>query len=179
MRYPTFGVIFISLDAPNPAPKYPTSNSLGQDMVHGRIWFRKKAGHFLKKSAPPKLLIQLFSRDRGRHDLFCASLCACRCHGASDRGPDRGHGPNHGRVRNARADRSVASVIVALSIMWNDPDCANIRRTRPVASVPVIMTVRRIPVAGDPHVLVIFRIGAWRANGDHLGWRRCADLNSD
>ena len=73
----------------------------------------------------------------------------------------------------------VTSVVVALSIMWNDPDCANIRRTRPVASVPVIMTVRRIPVAGDPHVLVIFRIGAWRANGDHLGWRRCADLNSD
>ena len=73
----------------------------------------------------------------------------------------------------------VTSVVVALSIMWNDPDCANIRRTRPVASVPVIMTVRRIPVAGDPHVLVIFRIRAWRANGHHLGWRRCADLNSD
>jgi hypothetical protein len=47
--YPTFGAIFISLDAPNPAPKYPTSNSLGQDMVHGRICFRKKAGHFFEK----------------------------------------------------------------------------------------------------------------------------------
>src|SRR6516162_4255394 len=73
----------------------------------------------------------------------------------------------------------VAGVVAALSIMWNDPDCANIGRTRPVASVPVIMTVRRIPVAVDPHELVIFRIGARWANGDHLGWRRCADLNSD
>src|SRR5215475_1750693 len=73
----------------------------------------------------------------------------------------------------------VASVIAALSIVWNDPDRANVRRTRPVASVPVIMTVRRIPVAVDPNELVIFRIGAWRANGDHSGLRRCADLNSD
>ena len=74
-------------------------------MVHGRICFREKAGHFLKKSAPPKL-IQLFSRDRGRHDLFCTSLCACRCLGASDCGPDRGHGPSHGRARTAHVDRS-------------------------------------------------------------------------
>src|SRR5215471_9041926 len=73
----------------------------------------------------------------------------------------------------------VASVVAALFIVRNDPDRANIRRTRPVASVPVIMTVCRIPVAVDPHELVIFRIGAWRANGDHSGWGWCADLNSD
>src|SRR5215467_4324359 len=73
----------------------------------------------------------------------------------------------------------VATVVAALFIVWNDPDRANIRRTRPVASVPVIMTVYRIPVAVDPHELVIFRIGAWRANGDHSRWGRCADLNSD
>src|SRR5215475_3877689 len=70
-----------------------------------KICFKKKAGHFLKKNAPPKL-IQFFSRDRGRHDLFCTSLCACRCLRASDRGPDRGHGPSDGRARNAPADLS-------------------------------------------------------------------------
>src|SRR5215471_11087483 len=73
----------------------------------------------------------------------------------------------------------VATVVAALFIVWGDPDRANIRRTRPVASMPVIMTVHRIPVAVDPHVLVIFRIGAWRANGHHSGRRRCANLNSD
>src|SRR5262245_25972796 len=72
----------------------------------------------------------------------------------------------------------VANVVAALFIVRNDPDRAKIRRTRPVASVPVIVTVRRIPVAVDPHELVIFRFGAWRANGDHSGWRRCADLNA-
>ena len=35
----------------------------------------------------------------------------------------------------------IATVVAALSIVWNDPDRANIRRTRPVASVPVIVTV--------------------------------------
>src|SRR5215472_18223706 len=73
----------------------------------------------------------------------------------------------------------VATVVVALFIVRGDPDRANIRRTRPVASVPVIMTFHRIPVAVDPHELVIFRIGAWRANGDHSRWGRCANLNSD
>src|SRR5215475_12886448 len=73
----------------------------------------------------------------------------------------------------------VTAVVAGFSIVWKDPDRANIRRTRPVASVPVIMTVRRIPVAVDPHEFLIFRIGAWRANGDHSGWGRCADLNSD
>src|SRR5215469_16415345 len=47
-----------------------------------------------------------FSRDRGPHELFCTSLCACRCPGASDPGPGRGHGPSHGHARHARADRS-------------------------------------------------------------------------
>src|SRR5215469_6359065 len=47
-----------------------------------------------------------FSRDRGPHELFCTSLCACRCPGASDPGPGRGHGPSHGHVRAVRADRS-------------------------------------------------------------------------
>src|SRR6516162_8477378 len=115
---------------------------------------------FLKKSGPPRLS-QSFSRDPGRHDLFCTSLCACRCLRASDRGPDRGHGPSDDCARNARAH------------------LANIRRTRPVAPVPVIMTARRIPVAVDPHELFIFRIGAWRANGDRSRWGRCTDLNSD
>src|SRR5215470_17640736 len=64
----------------------------------------------------------------------------------------------------------VATVVAALFIVWGDPDRANIRRTRPVASMPV---------AVDPHVLVIFRIGAWRTNGDHSRRGRCADLNSD
>jgi hypothetical protein len=60
----------------------------------------------------------------------------------------------------------VATVVAALFIVRNDPDRALIRRKRPVASVPVIMTLHRIPVAIDPHVLVfIFGIGAWRANG--------------
>src|SRR5215470_3255758 len=54
----------------------------------------------------------------------------------------------------------VATVVAALFIVWKDPDRAYIRWTRPVASVPVIMSVRRIPVTVDPHVLVIFRIGA-------------------
>src|SRR5215469_1004989 len=73
----------------------------------------------------------------------------------------------------------VATVVAALFIVWNNPDRANIRRTRPVASVPGIMTVHRIPVAVDPRVLAISRIGAWRTSGDHsrCGW--CADLNSD
>src|SRR5262249_43250082 len=73
----------------------------------------------------------------------------------------------------------VATVVAALCILWNDPDHAHICRTRPVAAVPVIRTLRRIPVAVDPHELVIFRCGAWRANGDRSGWRRCADLNSN
>src|SRR5215472_7928901 len=73
----------------------------------------------------------------------------------------------------------VATVVAALFIVWNDPDRTDIRRTRPVASVPIIMTVHRIPVAVDPHELVIFRIGAWRANGHYSRWGRCADLNSD
>ena len=73
----------------------------------------------------------------------------------------------------------VATVVAVFFIVWDDPDRTNIRRTRPVASMPVIMTLHRIPVAVDPHVLVTFRIGAWGANGDH-SWRwRCADLNSD
>ena len=72
-----------------------------------------------------------------------------------------------------------ATVVAALFIVWNDPDRANIRWTRPVASMPVIMTFHRIPVTVDPHELVIFRIGAWRANGDHSRCGRCADLNSD
>ena len=58
-----------------------------------KICFKKEAGHLLKKSGPPRLS-QSFSRDPGRHDLFCTSLCACRCLRASDRGPDRGHGPS-------------------------------------------------------------------------------------
>src|SRR6516165_5949405 len=72
----------------------------------------------------------------------------------------------------------VAAVVVAFCIVWNDPDCANIRRTRPIASVPVIMALHRIPVALDPHEPAIFRIGAWRVNGDHLGCRWRADLDS-
>src|SRR5213593_429297 len=60
----------------------------------------------------------------------------------------------------------VAAVVAAPFIGWNDPDRANIGRTRPVASVPGIMTVLRIPVALDPRVL-IFWAGALRANGDH------------
>ena len=60
----------------------------------------------------------------------------------------------------------VATVVAALFIVGSDPDRALIRRTGPVASVPVIMTLHRIPVAIDPRVLVfIFGIGAWRANG--------------
>ena len=60
----------------------------------------------------------------------------------------------------------VATVVAAVFIVWNDPDRANVRRTRPVAAVPVIVTFHRIPVAVDPRVLVfIFGIGAWRANG--------------
>src|SRR6516165_8126444 len=47
-----------------------------------------------------------FSRDRGRHELFCTSLCACRCLGASDPGPGHGHGPSYGHARNAPAGRS-------------------------------------------------------------------------
>src|SRR5215472_8395760 len=74
----------------------------------------------------------------------------------------------------------IATVVAALSIVWNDPDRALIGRKRPVASVPVIMAFHRIPVAIDPHVLVfIFGIGAWRANGDHSRRWRCADQNSD
>src|SRR5262249_10851770 len=73
----------------------------------------------------------------------------------------------------------VATVIVATFVVWNDPDRADISRTRPVASVPGIMALRRIPVAVDPHVPAISRIGAWRAHGDHSrrGW--CADLDSN
>ena len=41
----------------------------------------------------------------------------------------------------------VASVVAALFIVWNNPNRATIRRTSPVASVPRIMTVHRIPVA--------------------------------
>jgi hypothetical protein len=73
----------------------------------------------------------------------------------------------------------IATVVAALFIVWNDPDRANIRRTRPVAPVPVIMTLRRIPVAVDPRVRVVFRIRAWRAHGDHSRRGRCADLDSD
>src|SRR5215471_4968510 len=73
----------------------------------------------------------------------------------------------------------VATVVVAPFIVWNDPDRANIRRTRPVSSGRVIMTLRWIPVAVDPHVRVTFRIGAWRAHGDHSRRGRCADLDSD
>ena len=48
--------------------------------------------------------MRCFSRDRGRRDLFCTSLCACRCLRASDPGRDRAHGPNDGRARRARVD---------------------------------------------------------------------------
>src|SRR5215475_9897582 len=61
----------------------------------------------------------------------------------------------------------VASVIVALCIVWNHPDCSNIGRASPIASVPMIMTLCRIPVALDPQEAVVFRLRAWRANGDH------------
>ena len=47
----------------------------------------------------------------------------------------------------------VATVVATLFIVWDNPSCANIRRTSPVASVPRIMTVHRIPVAIDPHVI--------------------------
>lgn len=73
----------------------------------------------------------------------------------------------------------VASVVAAISIVWNDPYCASIWRVRPIASVPVIMTLRRIPIALDPQKPGIFRVGAWRENGDRSGCRRRADLDSD
>src|SRR5262245_38799472 len=46
----------------------------------------------------------------------------------------------------------VASIVAALSIMWNDPDCANIRWARPVASVPVIMTDRKSTRLNSSHL---------------------------
>ena len=73
----------------------------------------------------------------------------------------------------------VASVVVAFRVAWKHPDCASVRRMCPIAPVPVIMTLRRIPIALDPHKPGIFRMGTWRSNGDHLGCRRCADLDSD
>src|SRR5215467_888554 len=73
----------------------------------------------------------------------------------------------------------VATVVAALFIVRNNPNRANIRRTRPVAAVPVIVTVHRIPVAVDPRVLVIFRFGAWRTSGNHSRCGRRSDLNSD
>ena len=73
----------------------------------------------------------------------------------------------------------VASEVTALFIVRNNPNRATIRRTSPVASVPRIMTVHRIPVAFDPHVLVILWVGAWRSSGDHSRCGRCDDLNSD
>src|SRR5215471_9915901 len=65
----------------------------------------------------------------------------------------------------------VASIVMALCVVWNDPGCSNIWRASPIASVPMVMTLHRIPVALDPHEAVIFRLGAGRANGDHLGCR--------
>src|SRR6516164_6999910 len=70
-----------------------------------KICFKKKAAHFLKESAPPKL-VQFFSRDRRRRDVFYTSLCACRCLRASDRGRAPGHDPSDGRARSVRADRA-------------------------------------------------------------------------
>src|SRR5215469_4923167 len=72
----------------------------------------------------------------------------------------------------------VATVVAALSIVWSYPDRASIRRTRPVALVPAITTLHRIPIAIDPQVL-IYRTGAWRPNPYHARLGRCADLNSD
>src|SRR5260370_38405985 len=62
---------------------------------------QKKARHFLKESAPPQT-IRSFSRDRGRHELFCTSLCACRC-------------PRAARDRKIE-DRVARSVIRVVSI---------------------------------------------------------------
>lgn len=70
-----------------------------------KICFKKKAAHLLKESALPKL-IQFFSRDRRRRDVFYTSLCACRCLRASDRGRAPGHDPSDGRARSVRADRA-------------------------------------------------------------------------
>src|SRR5215467_4455736 len=72
----------------------------------------------------------------------------------------------------------VATVVAAPFIAWNDPDRSRIRRARPVALVPAITTLHRVPVAFDPHVL-IFRTRAWRAIGYHPRFGRHADLDSD
>ena len=72
----------------------------------------------------------------------------------------------------------VSAVIAACFIARDDPDCTNVRRTSPVALVPVIMTACWIPVAFHPSIL---GFGPWalRAGGiDMRCWRR-ADLNAD
>jgi len=58
-----------------------------------------------------------------------------------------------------------------------DPLRPWIRRQRPVAFVPHVLTLHGIPVTGNPDVGWLRRRG-W-GNVDNLGWRRRADVNAD
>src|SRR5882672_11675249 len=69
------------------------------------------------------------------------------------------------------------SAIETLAIMVpGDPMSALIGRTRPVAGMPNVTVVYRIPVAINPHVFRPRRHGANTQNPDR--WR-CANANAD
>src|SRR5215470_10316269 len=74
----------------------------------------------------------------------------------------------------------ITAVVAATVIARNDPDCALVWPTRPVALVPVIMSTHRIPVTIDPKILIfVLRFRARRPNCiDAWCWWR-TNYNSD
>ena len=74
----------------------------------------------------------------------------------------------------------VAAIVMAPFVVRNDPNRAGVRRARPVAPVPAIVSADRIPVALHPRVFTgILWFGAWRPNRNHPRRRWRADHNAN
>jgi hypothetical protein len=74
----------------------------------------------------------------------------------------------------ASAAFPMTGVVTAALIIRRHPIRIRIRRTRPVAVVPPILTVRRVPITLDPHVV---GTGLWRDVVRARRWRRRADVD--
>jgi len=69
------------------------------------------------------------------------------------------------------------ALIVHLPVMSRgNPDGARIRRTGPIALMPLIVVADRVPISLDPDIAGTRSDGS---NRNYPGWRRRADPNSD
>ena len=69
----------------------------------------------------------------------------------------------------------VTLVPLATLMVGYDPVRAGVRRPRPIAFMPAVMSVYGIPVAFHPHII---RPGCGRTNLQNSGWRRRTDRDT-